>query len=127
MEPAAMDAEDEAALVEQHADVLFAMDASGRLTPLNEPEVEQAPRLFLARGRTPMRIWFRADVPGAVSDACRVLAAPSNRPGAVAETRVRGPISARAIARSRPSAASRSLWRPSPDAPRHRAVVGRAV
>jgi GNAT superfamily N-acetyltransferase len=75
MQPAAMDPEDEMALLEQHADVLFAMDATGRLVGLDEPEAEKAPRLFLARGRTSVRIWLRADVPGAVSEACRALAA----------------------------------------------------
>jgi GNAT superfamily N-acetyltransferase len=74
MRPAVMDPEEEA-LLEQHADVLFAIDASGRLTSLNEPDAGEAPRLFLARGRTSMRIWFRADVPAAVNHACQVLAA----------------------------------------------------
>jgi len=32
-----MDPEDEMALLEQHAEALFAMDASGRLVGLNEP------------------------------------------------------------------------------------------
>ena len=70
-----MDPEGETALLEQHADVLFARDATGRLVSLNDPEGDAAPRLFLARGRTSMRTWFRADVPGVVRDACRMLAA----------------------------------------------------
>jgi len=70
-----MDPEDETALLEQHADVLFAMDATSRLTSLNEPDAEGAPRLFLARGRTSMRIWLGTDVPRAMGDACRALVA----------------------------------------------------
>ena len=61
---------DEAAWLRQHADVLFDMDRDGRLTRVNEPEPEPAPRLFLARGREVALAWFREDVPGRVVDQC---------------------------------------------------------
>jgi GNAT superfamily N-acetyltransferase len=61
-------------LLRQHAEVLFDMDDGGRLIDINEPGGDQAPRLFLARGRTTHRIWFRADIPGPVCDACRRIA-----------------------------------------------------
>ena len=62
---------DEAAWLRQHADVLFDMDRDGRLTRVNEPEPEPAPRLFLARGRDVALAWFREDVPGPVIEHCQ--------------------------------------------------------
>lgn len=61
-------------LLPQHADVLFDVDAHGRLVRLNEPGDEPPPRLFLARGRRTQRIWFRTDVPAATAEACRRIA-----------------------------------------------------
>ena len=58
-------------LLDRHAAVLFDMDPAGRLVGVNEPGGERPPRMFLARGHTTHRIWFRADVPEALSDACR--------------------------------------------------------
>ena len=61
-------------LLRQHADVLFDVDAHGRLVRLNEPGDGPPPRLFLARGRRTQRIWFRTDVPAATAEACRRIA-----------------------------------------------------
>jgi hypothetical protein len=61
-------------LLRQHANVLFDMDAHGRLIRLNEPGDEPPPRLFIARGRRTRRMWFRADVPAATAEACRMIA-----------------------------------------------------
>jgi len=55
---------DDAGWLNQHASVLFEMDARGRITRLNEPDPEtEAPRIFLARGRASMLMLFRDDVP----------------------------------------------------------------
>ncbi len=67
-------AADEQHLLRQHADVLFRMDERGRLTSLNEPGDEPAPRLFLARSRDTHATWFRADVPAEAVDTCRSIA-----------------------------------------------------
>ncbi len=64
----------EAHLLRQHADVLFDMDAHGRLVRVNEPGDERPPRLFLARGRRTQKVWFRADVRAATAEACRRIA-----------------------------------------------------
>jgi hypothetical protein len=63
----------EPALLRQHANVLFRMDASARMIGLNEPGDEQAPRAFLARGRVSCLAWFRADVPEATVEECRMI------------------------------------------------------
>src|SRR5882724_12960512 len=65
---------DELALLDQHGDVLFRTDSDGKLAGLNEPGDDPPPRLFLARGETTHRMWFRADVGEATIDACRALA-----------------------------------------------------
>jgi GNAT superfamily N-acetyltransferase len=66
---------EEADWLRQHASVLFETDDAGRLTHLNEPEPEPAPRLFLARGRTTALVWFRADVSPGVVEHCERLVA----------------------------------------------------
>jgi hypothetical protein len=65
---------DDATLLELHAAVLFDIDAADRLTRVNEPEGDRPPRLFVARGRSAVRMWLGADVSAATADACRALA-----------------------------------------------------
>jgi hypothetical protein len=55
---------DDVCWLNQHASLLFEMDARGRIMRLNEPDPEtEAPRIFLARGRASTLILFRDDVP----------------------------------------------------------------
>ena len=62
---------DEAALLEQHVQVLFHTDLRGRITGVNEPDPEPAPRLFLTRGRQLKLVWFRDDVGQATVERCQ--------------------------------------------------------
>jgi GNAT superfamily N-acetyltransferase len=50
-------------LIRRQVEVLFTRDSRGRLLADNEPDGDQAPRLYLARGRTLSLIAFRDDVP----------------------------------------------------------------
>lgn len=61
---------DDAALLRQHADVLFEMDPLARLVTLNEQEPQPAPNLFLARGREARLVWFRAVVRTTTIERC---------------------------------------------------------
>jgi RimJ/RimL family protein N-acetyltransferase len=62
---------DEEALLEQHAQVLFHTDLRGRITGVNEPDPEPAPRLYLTRGRRLKLVWFRDDVVETTIERCQ--------------------------------------------------------
>jgi hypothetical protein len=61
---------DEDGWLRRHAATLFDIDADGRLTILNEPEPDPAPRLFVARARGTALLRLRADVPAGVAGRC---------------------------------------------------------
>ncbi|HEY4751714.1 MAG TPA: GNAT family N-acetyltransferase, partial [Candidatus Limnocylindrales bacterium] len=67
--------DDDLAWLLQHADVLFDIDAEGRLTRVNEPDPEGGPPVvFVARGRRATLARFRDDVPAEVSSRLGAIA-----------------------------------------------------
>jgi hypothetical protein len=65
---------DASQLLRRQTSVLFDIDARDRLTGVNAPDGDPAPRLYLARGLGANGLWFRSDVPETVVAACREIA-----------------------------------------------------